>query len=586
VSSISLIIVSAAVLYSAVLPPTEDRLSAERAPSPDHLPASTFLGGSGEEGWIYSGEVDNAIAADGSILVAGITASSDFPTRSGCYECTTCGSQDLFIARFSPDLSELLSVAVIGGSGDDQSPQICVHGSNIYLAGLTYSEDFPTTPGAFRSAYSGNGDIFVAKFDAELTTLLASTYLGSPSFDGYYPSLAIDDLGNVFIASNTPDEAFPTAASAYCDSIAGLNDCFVVRLSNDLSSLTAGTFIGGRYEEKAGIMAIAQDDNVVLATASESDDYPTTAGAYETDFHGPPQPGEYIHDVTISIFNNDLSSLVASTYVGDSDYEGASLLTIGQGGSIFVGGHTSSPGYPVTAGVIDPVHNGTNEFFITRMSSDLTTLEASTFLTPGPGEGSGFVYRTDMTSNTHGEIVLVGSAFDDSVFCTPSAYDSTFSGGASDIHVAVLSSNLTAMAYASYLGGTGDEGDASVVAGQDRDFHVASYTSSGDFPMVGSPWQTVHGGGSKDCVAARFLIPCCGVYTGGYTGNTDCSADGKRNLSDITRLIDHVYIEQAPLCCPANGNTSGDAEGKVNLSDITALIDHVYVSQEEIAVCP
>ena len=91
-----------------------------------------------------------------------------------------------------------------------------------------------------------------------------------------------------------------------------------------------------------------------------------------------------------------------------------------------------------------------------------------------------------------------------------------------------------------------------------------------------------------DVAVNQFLIveeTCCGLYTGGYTGNTDCSADGKRNLSDITRLIDHVYIEQQPLCCPASGNTNGDGDGKVNLSDITELIDHVYINQLETAAC-
>jgi len=78
---------------------------------------------------------------------------------------------------------------------------------------------------------------------------------------------------------------------------------------------------------------------------------------------------------------------------------------------------------------------------------------------------------------------------------------------------------------------------------------------------------------------------CCGRYTGGYTGNTNCSTDGRRNLSDITRLIDHVYIGQEPLCCSANGNASGDEEGRINLSDITVLIDHVYINQQETAAC-
>lgn len=81
------------------------------------------------------------------------------------------------------------------------------------------------------------------------------------------------------------------------------------------------------------------------------------------------------------------------------------------------------------------------------------------------------------------------------------------------------------------------------------------------------------------------FVRYCGAYTEGYTGNTDCSIDGKRNLADITRLIDHVYISKAHLCWRENGNTDGDPEAKVNLADITRLIDHVYISKAETAAC-
>ena len=53
---------------------------------------------------------------------------------------------------------------------------------------------------------------------------------------------------------------------------------------------------------------------------------------------------------------------------------------------------------------------------------------------------------------------------------------------------------------------------------------------------------------------------CCGIYTDGiiwplgYTGNTNCSYDGKRTLSDITKLIDNVYISKEALCCYNAGN--------------------------------
>lgn len=80
-------------------------------------------------------------------------------------------------------------------------------------------------------------------------------------------------------------------------------------------------------------------------------------------------------------------------------------------------------------------------------------------------------------------------------------------------------------------------------------------------------------------------IICCGQYTGGQTGNANCDEGGKRNLADITRLIDNVYISKEVLCCQENGNTNGDELNKVNLADITKLIDHVYISKNETAAC-
>jgi hypothetical protein len=79
---------------------------------------------------------------------------------------------------------------------------------------------------------------------------------------------------------------------------------------------------------------------------------------------------------------------------------------------------------------------------------------------------------------------------------------------------------------------------------------------------------------------------CCGVYTAGYTGNTNCSPDGVLNLADITVLIDRAYVTAYPLCCEPNGNTNGDPGGLINLADITRLIDNVYVSGAQTAPCP
>lgn len=79
--------------------------------------------------------------------------------------------------------------------------------------------------------------------------------------------------------------------------------------------------------------------------------------------------------------------------------------------------------------------------------------------------------------------------------------------------------------------------------------------------------------------------PCCGRYTSGFTGNTNCDVDGKRNLEDVVMLIDRIWLSKQALCCEANGNVDGDVESKMNLSDIVGLIDHIWISKVETAAC-
>ena len=71
----------------------------------------------------------------------------------------------------------------------------------------------------------------------------------------------------------------------------------------------------------------------------------------------------------------------------------------------------------------------------------------------------------------------------------------------------------------------------------------------------------------------------------GVTGNVNCSVEEEPDISDITRLIDYLYISRASLCCPeeADINVSG---GEPDISDITRLIDYLYISQAPLDACP
>jgi hypothetical protein len=99
----------------------------------------------------------------------------------------------------------------------------------------------------------------------------------------------------------------------------------------------------------------------------------------------------------------------------------------------------------------------------------------------------------------------------------------------------------------------------------------------------GDTWTELTDNADRASTVPTF--DCCGRYTSGFTGNTNCGDDGKRNLGDITTLVDRVYVTKTPLCCEANGNVNGDIEDKINLADIVRLVDHIYVTKVETEPC-
>lgn len=110
--------------------------------------------------------------------------------------------------------------------------------------------------------------------------------------------------------------------------------------------------------------------------------------------------------------------------------------------------------------------------------------------------------------------------------------------------------------------------------------YAAGNAANGNFTNFGDFIYT-----ANESMSPPSQEGCCGEFTNGLTGNTNCDSEGKRNLADITKLIDRVYISKANLCCEKNGNINGDLEGKLNLADITKLIDHVYISKSETEPC-
>ncbi|MEX2261312.1 MAG: SBBP repeat-containing protein [Bryobacteraceae bacterium] len=157
---------------------------------------STFFGGNGDDsGWGI------AIDGSGNPVVAGITDSRDLPGTSGGYQRAISGRKDAFFASFQSRHHREVRATYFGGSHDDESGydggNIKVdRRGNIWVVGITYSDDLPTRNAPQARFGGGNGNGFVGGFTPDLRNLCFSSYHGGQD-RSLLEGLAISPSGTV-----------------------------------------------------------------------------------------------------------------------------------------------------------------------------------------------------------------------------------------------------------------------------------------------------------------------------------------------------------------------------------------------------
>jgi hypothetical protein len=382
-------------------------------------------------------------------------------------------------------IDPLLASTFVGGELEDHVYSLTLDSSNnVYITGYTGSSDFPTTSGAYDRIHNGdyNYDFFISKLNSSLTELLASTFIGGTSANEYSYSIALDSLNNVYIAGSAesvdPDD-FPTTAGAYDTSHNGMRDAVVCKFSNDLSTLSASTFIGGSTHEVAYSIAIDSSDNVYISGYTGSSEFPTTSGAYDEEHNGSA-------DVFVCKFNNSLTSLQASTFIGGSSNEHGLSVALDSSNNVYVAGLTSSSDFPTTSGAYDEGYNSGEDAFISRFNSSLTSLQASTFI-----GGSSDEKANSITLDSLNNVYVAGWTTSSNFPTTSGAYDEGYNGS-EDVFVSRLNSDLTDLSASTFLGGSnGDEGN-SIVLGGSGNVYVTGFTRSSEFPATPGAYDTTH----------------------------------------------------------------------------------------------
>ncbi len=199
---------------------------------------STYLGSS-QVDW-----VNDVAALAGHAYAAGLTDSSNFPTRNP-YQSANQGNRDAFVAKLDTALSgdaSLVYATYLGGEDNECSYSGCyvaVDGQGrVFVAGSTYSAYFPT-----RNSYRDDSlwdDAFVTQFNLAGNDLIYSTYLGGNGSDGV-TGIAVDGQGRAHVAGMTSSTKFFDMRNPYQADNAGEVDAFVVVLGADAPDLSTSS---------------------------------------------------------------------------------------------------------------------------------------------------------------------------------------------------------------------------------------------------------------------------------------------------------------------------------------------------------
>jgi len=397
-------------VYDTTLGGTDDAYVTMLSANGSELEFSTYIGGGG-----FDRGLSITLDDMGHVYVAGDTLSSDFPTTVGAFSRTNHGNSDGFVTKLAQYGNALLFSTYIGGADNDTWPTVAVDaGDSVYIAGITGSADFPTTPGAFDVLYnSGDSDAFVLKMHTSGSYLIYSTFLGGNDADFAY-SIALDAATNVYVTGGSWSADFPTTPGAFDTTQGGESDVFVTVVGALGGSLVYSTFLGGSGYD-VGLSIAADSSGLAYITGSTiSSNFPVTPGAYDSIFNGG------VDDAFITKLNSSSNSLIYSTFFGGGKDEYGNAIAVDAAGHAYITGSTDSDDLPVTPDALDGSYNGLMDAFVSELN-ETGFLKNSTYLGGSGTEG----YLNFLTVTPIGEIFVTGITNSTDFPITPGAFDTT-----------------------------------------------------------------------------------------------------------------------------------------------------------------
>lgn len=339
---------------------------------------ASYLGGSGSD-------FSHSLVTNDSneLFVYGSTQSTNFPHTSGCFQSSIGGAYDIFVTHFNQSGSALIGSTYIGGNqndgqnaiyinyGDEFRGEIILDNSgNPCVASFTSSPNFPVTPGAFDGSYNGQQDGVVFKFNADLTQLIWSTYLGGSGNDAAF-GLKLNSVDMVYVTGGTQSTDFPNTTwvlnPAY---LGGTHDGFICIFQPDMTSMIAGTYFGTAAQDICYFIQMDANNDVYVFGQSLGN-MTVTPGCFGNS--GSPQ--------FIAKLDQTLNAVLWQTVFGSGNSFNKispTAFLVDVCNNVYAAGWGNTTGFPVTADAVQPTTDG-KDFYLLALGDEATQLLYGTF---------------------------------------------------------------------------------------------------------------------------------------------------------------------------------------------------------------
>lgn len=314
--------------------------------------------------------------------------------------------------------------------------------------------------------------------------LVWGSFLGGSGSD-QARAIAVDADSNMYVTGYATSFDFPLQNpfdSVYEDSGTGFRDAFVAKFSPDGDSLIFSTYLGGSgADDRAYDIEVDAEGNTYVCGSTSADDFPLAAPLQSS------RAGS--SDAFVAKLNSTGDGLIFSTYLGGSDGDAASALTVDQAGRVCLAGNTAATDFPLGASPFDDVLDGSTDSWLARLSPTGDALEIGTYL-----GGSDADYGVGIAHDSLNGMYIVGYT-GSSDFPVQNAFDSSFGGGDAigDAFVSKFDSTGQSLVYSTFLGASKDDFGLAVDVSSSGNALIGGYSFSGAFPKV-NPLLTIFSG--------------------------------------------------------------------------------------------